>query len=201
MPKLNREYKKGKPHRDARLFVIVAEGEREDDYFDYFNERNSRIRVLTIRREQNTSAPKHFVSRLKKAEDSGDYTPEQTDIIWFVCDTDRWGSQLNDLKADCDERPNWNLAISNPCFEVWLHFHAGSVGLIKASCNELKTSLPKTRLGSFNASLYGQQIETAIFHAEKADTAPTSGFPETMQTKVYLLAKEMCALLGKTWNR
>ncbi len=32
MPKSNqrRPYKRGAPHRDARLFIIVAEGERED---------------------------------------------------------------------------------------------------------------------------------------------------------------------------
>ena len=37
MPKKNRSYKKGLPHRDARLFVIVAEGEREDAYFRWFH--------------------------------------------------------------------------------------------------------------------------------------------------------------------
>lgn len=29
----NRNYKKGAPHRDSRLFIIIAEGEREDAYF------------------------------------------------------------------------------------------------------------------------------------------------------------------------
>jgi len=36
MRRKNRSYKKGGRHRDARLFVIVAEGEREDAYFRYF---------------------------------------------------------------------------------------------------------------------------------------------------------------------
>lgn len=201
MPKPNRAYKKGGAHRDARLFVIVAEGDREDAYFAYFNERNSRIKVLTIHREQNTSAPKHFVARLNEAEERGNYTPEVNDAIWFVCDTDRWGSQLNELKANCDERSNWNLAISNPCFEVWLHFHAGPINQGKASCSQLKTSLPKTVLGGFNTGEYCSQIEAAIQHVEKADLIPDSYYPQLMQTKIYLLAKEMCALLGKNWNQ
>jgi len=38
MRRKNRSYKKGGRHRDARLFVIVAEGERKDAYFRYFFE-------------------------------------------------------------------------------------------------------------------------------------------------------------------
>lgn len=200
MPRLNREYKKGKPHRHSRLFVIVAEGEREDKYFAHFNLLNSRIKVLTILREQNASAPKHFVGRLKKAEEIGEYAPEATDEIWFVCDTDRWGSQLNELKTDCDQNTSWNLAISNPCFEVWLHYHSGPVITGKSGCSELKFRLTKTTLGEFNAETYCQHIETAIDHAAQADTRPESAFPEPMQTNIYRLARTMFQVLGKNWR-
>lgn len=197
MPRLNREYKKGKPHRDSRLFVIVAEGEREDKYFAHFNLSNSRIRVLTIQREQNASAPKHFAGRLKKAEETGEYAPEEIDAIWFVCDTDRWGSQLNELNTDCDQHINWNLAISNPCFEVWLHCHSGPISTDKAGCGALKALLPQTRLGSFDAKTYCRHIETAIDQATQADTQPDSAFPEPMQTNVY--RRKMVQVLGNNW--
>lgn len=200
MPRLNREYKKGKPYRDSRLFVIIAEGEREDSYFTHFNLLNSRIRVLTIQREQNASAPKHFVGRLRKAEETGEYAPEDTDEIWFVCDTDRWGTQLNELETDCKQQSNWNLAISNPCFEVWLHCHSGPVMTGKPGCSELKSRLPKTTLGEFNAEIYCRHIETAIYYAAQADTRPESAFPESMQTKVYRLARTMFQVLGKNWR-
>jgi hypothetical protein len=200
MPKQNREYKKGKPFRDSRLFVIIAEGEREDAYFNYFNERNSRVRVLPIAREAGKSAPKFFVNRLNKAIDAGEYTPVDSDLIWFVCDTDRWGNQLNELKADCDTQRNWTLTVSNPCFEVWLHFHAGGVNQVKVSCGELKASLPQTLLGGFNTDVYCRQIEMALYHAETADENPDSDFPAPMQTKVYRLAKQLCQFLGNNWK-
>lgn len=67
MPKrnTNRAYKRGEPHRDMRLFVIVAEGEREDEYFSWFDQRNSRIRVQIVPREGHASAPNHFIKRLE----------------------------------------------------------------------------------------------------------------------------------------
>lgn len=39
----NRAYKRGEAHRDALLFVIVAEGEREDRYFGWFDQKSQRI--------------------------------------------------------------------------------------------------------------------------------------------------------------
>lgn len=200
MPRLNREYKKGKPYRDSRLFVIIAEGDREDKYFAQFNLLNSRIRVLTIPREQNASAPKHFVGRLKKAEEIGEYTSEETDEIWFVCDTDRWRTQLNELKTDCEQRTNWNLAISNPCFEVWLHYHSGLVSTRALNCSDLKAQLPQTTLGGFDSKTYCQHIESAINYAAQADTQPNGDFPEPMQTNVYRLARKMIEVLGNNWQ-
>jgi hypothetical protein len=86
MRKQNRAYKKGSPFRDARLFVIVAEGEREDAYFRYFEKSNRRIKILLIPREGDASSPNLFLKRLEKAEDSVGYDPKQGDRVWFVCD-------------------------------------------------------------------------------------------------------------------
>lgn len=191
MPKLNREYKKGGAHRDARLFVIVAEGDREDEYFTHFNSLSQRIRILPIPREEGASAPKHFISRLQTAIKNGDYDPDDSDQIWFVCDTDRWKGQLGELITDCKRHPNWQAAISNPCFEVWLHYHSGPVNAEKVSCSHLKTTLAQSSLGSFSPKEYCAAIEDAICHAEKADLTPNNEMPIMMQTKLYRLAKEM----------
>lgn len=61
MQRNRRKYKKSAPFRDARLFIIVAEGEREDAYFSFFNERNQRIKVQPIPREKDKSAPNYFL--------------------------------------------------------------------------------------------------------------------------------------------
>ncbi|SHN36604.1 hypothetical protein SAMN05216311_110120 [Chitinophaga sp. CF418] len=55
MPRKNREYKKGAPHRDYRKFIIVAEGMREDDYFSYFNQLTPRVEVKIVAREGGKS--------------------------------------------------------------------------------------------------------------------------------------------------
>lgn len=196
MPRFNRAYKKGEPHRDSRLFVVVAEGEREDAYFRYFNRINSRIQVLLIPRKPGESSPKHFTDRILTAEDSGQYSPKDNDSVWFVCDVDRWQSQLHDLKIRCEATENWNLVISNPCFEVWLHYHSGPIVTGELNCQRLKEQLPTTQLGHFNVKTYCDRIWEASHHSEQADISPDNDFPELMQTKVYRLAKEIHKLLG-----
>lgn len=202
MPKQNREYKKGAPHRDARLFIIIAEGEREDAYFRSFISSDiSRLKVLIIDREENASAPKHFIDRLNKAERESNYSPEVDDQVWFVCDVDRWRKQIEELRFLCEGKSNLNLAVSNPCFEVWLHFHSGSISFPNdTNCTQLKSSLPKTLAGEFNPKHYGLRIRLAAKHAREADTSPESQFPDVMQTKLYKLAESMLEVLGNRWG-
>lgn len=198
MPKQNRAYKKGDPHRDARLFIIIAEGEREDAYFRSFDA--PRLKVLIVNREKDASAPKHFIDRLSKAESEGNYSPEVGDQVWFICDVDRWRRQIEELHFLCEGKSNWNLAISNPCFEVWLHFHSGSISYSNdMNCTQLKGSLPKTLAGEFNPKNYGLRLRLAAKNAREADTSPESHFPDVMQTKLYKLAESMLEVLGNRW--
>lgn len=201
MPKQNRSYKKGAPFRDARLFVIIAEGDREDSYFKWFNARNSRINIHIIDREENASAPKLFIGRLNKAQEEGKYSPQAADQVWFVCDVDKWRDQIEQLRVDCESAPNWHIAISNPCFEIWLHFHSDDVAFpADTTCNNLKTYLPQSSLGHYNSESYCLQIEQAAIRARNADKNPDSYFPDIMRTKVYKLAENMLAVLGNNWK-
>ena len=201
MPKQNRAYKKGNPFKDARLFVIVAEGHREENYFQWFNAKNSRIQILLIDRTENESAPKLFIDRIQKAESEGKYSPDAQDHVWFICDVDRWRQQIEELRENCQQKPNWNIAVSNPCFEVWLHFHSGRIQTGKEiSCHTLKQKLPKSATGAYNPEKYGPLIEKATEHAKNSDTSPDSFFPDKMQTKIYQLAESMLSVLGKNWQ-
>lgn len=200
MPKQNRSYKKGAPHRDARLFVIIAEGEREDTYFRWFDARSLRLNVYIIDRRNNASSPKHFTSRLSQAEEDGKYSPQDNDQVWFVCDVDRWRRQIEEMRILCDQEPNWNIAVSNKCFEVWLHFHSGPITLSKStSCSALKRALHSTSVGDFNPDKYCPLIEQAAQYAREADTSNDSFFPNVLQTKLYKLAESMLQVLGRNW--
>lgn len=203
MPKqnINRSYKRGESHRDARLFVIVTEGEREDKYFGWFDKKNQRIRVQMVSRDRQASAPKHFLERLNKYLDNVDTQLQSGDSIWFVLDVDTWTrASIDELIVLCEQTDNWHIAISNPCFEVWLNLHTGPLPNNGEGCNELKTLLNSRIKGGFHPNTICPLIDQAIGHARTSDSHPAQNFPDRMQTKVYRLAEAMLVVLGQQWR-
>jgi hypothetical protein len=196
----NREYKKGKPYKDFRKFIIVAEGEREDDYFRYFKQLSLRVDVTIVDREGGKSAAKHLWDRLNQYDYK--YGIEKEDIIWFVLDVDRWAKKdLQDLYDNCKEL-NHNIAISNPSFEVWLHYHI--IKLIPKELNtakSLKANLPKIVKGGYNRDNFANLIEIATENSAKVDENKNHYFPTPLTTKVYELASTLLSFLGKNWKR
>lgn len=203
MPKqnTNRSYKRGEAHRDARLFIIVTEGEREDKYFGWFDKKNQRIRVQMVPRDGQASAPKHFLERLNKYLDNADTQPQSSDSIWFVLDVDTWTrASIDELIVLCEQTPNWHIAISNPCFEVWLNLHTGALPADAEDCEALKTLLGARIRGGFHPNTVCPLIDAAIQNARGADSHPAQDFPDRMQTKVYWLAEAMLEVLGRHWR-
>lgn len=196
----NREYKKGKPHRDFRKFVIVAEGQREDEYFNYFGNLNRRVVVEIVPREAGKSAAKYLLERLAKYDE--DYGVEPEDLVWFVLDVDRWPrKEIDNLQQHSEGNANWSLAISNPCFEIWLHYHVlKSIAIELDSARKLKANLPKLVQGGYNRDYFAKLIETASENAAKADLHREHYFPEKSVSKVYFLADTLLGFLGKNWK-
>lgn len=201
MPRKNRAYKKGVPHRDARLFVIVAEGEREDAYFRFFHAQNQRIKIKVVPREGGKSAPKYFLARVDQFRSTEEWVPEVNDQLWFVLDVDRWERKdIDELYAHCRQTATWNLAISNPCFEVWLWYHqVARIDLPAPTCKVLKTRLDQLSPGGYTLEQDALQIETAMRQAQQVDAHPDHYFPASKETKVYQLARELLAVLGQNW--
>ena len=116
--------------RDYRLFAIACEGSvRERDYFECFEVLSSRISVDLIADVDedgnvvvsHNSSPDHVLQRAQVYANNTDLI--DGDQMWIVVDVDRWPEeQLSILAQECYSR-GWNLAISNPCFEVWLCYH------------------------------------------------------------------------------
>lgn len=203
MPKrnTNRAYKRGEAHRDARLFIIVTEGEREDRYFGWFDRKSQRIQVQLVPRQGQASAPKHFLNRLSQYLDENGADTKMEDSIWFVLDVDAWSREsIDELVVACNQASNWHIAISNPCFEVWLNLHKGPLPDNVEDCDALKTMLGDRIRGGFHPNTICPLIEDAIKYAQEADTHPGQDYPDRMQTKVYLLASAMRALLGQNWH-
>lgn len=126
MSRKNRGYKRGEPHRDARLFVIVCEGnKREKEYFTKLAEGHRRVKVRLLPPtddDSGKSAPKYVIERATAYVE--EYGLHEEDQLWLVMDIDGWDENLlRSIGKECEEKSGWNIALSNPCFEVWLHLH------------------------------------------------------------------------------
>ena len=138
--------------RDYKLFAIACEGgKREPEYFQLFEKISNRITIDIIGdiindEEMNyihetKSSPKWVLDRAVRYIEKEGLTEE--DELWFVMDIDRWqGNQIREIANYCKQKNNWHIALSNPCFEVWLIYHIKEEIDVKESldCKELKIS-------------------------------------------------------------
>lgn len=199
MPKPKKfTYEKKAPFRDAFLFIIVCEGtNREPDYFRFFDGMSSRVKVVPVVSAIG-GAPRLLIdvatAKVQELEAS-----DETDRLWFVIDTDRWREQLHEIRQECEQQPHWQVAQSNPCFEVWLYFHAKAQLPVLPNigqCNNWKPHLPTVIQGGFNPDFHPIAIETAIVNAKAAYQA-TGYFPDPGSTQLWELGEELLPLIKK----
>jgi len=120
--------------RDSEKFYILSyEGTiSEPKYFEdfrnseYFN-NSGKIEIIPVKRKrgQGSSSPNFVKNHLKSIKD--EYNFKSTDEFWLIIDRDHWESMHNisfdELIEDCDKEGNFFVALSNPCFEIWLILH------------------------------------------------------------------------------
>lgn len=203
MPKPNKfSYVKREPFRDAFLLVIMCEGKnREPQYFRFFDGLSSRVKVIPVESAEGSS-PKWLIEKARKIEEELAIDPF-TDMLWFVIDTDRWRHQLLEMRQECDNRRHWSVAQSNPCFEVWLYFHAKSnlPELDKIDqCNHWKPHLPKVIKGGFNSDFHPASIEIAMENAKKRYKY-TGYFPDPGCTDLWKLAEVLLSFVKKDLDK
>lgn len=111
-------------HRRARnpvVYLICEGSETEIRYFKKFRTRGCHIDIIPL-----TSQYKVADSLVKKAKatmGSNPYYPEDGDIIWCVFDRDD-NSDDSLLRAkQAAKREGYQLAYSNPSFELWFLVH------------------------------------------------------------------------------
>lgn len=201
--------------RDARLIVIASEGkDTERIYFKALAKEysNPRVHVHILERsvdEQNNSSPEHVLKQLNDYKSQ--YELEADDELWLVVDKDRWTeAMLSRVATEYSKEVAMHMALSNPCFELWLLLHIEDVALLtpeeqkqwmenrKKSKNAdpyLKVRL-RQKMGSYHESSYDAQtlmahVENAIERARTLDKNPNDRWPQTLGTRVYLLAKSV----------
>lgn len=197
------------PVRDYRLFAIACEGEKtEPQYFELFSYMSRKIKVDIIDYEiaettDNTiknykSAPKWVLDKAVKYIETSGFIDEDT--LWFVLDVDRWDKeQLRNIAQLCEDKPNWHVVLSNPCFEVWLYFHKKANIEVSGShsCRDFKHEISTFEKGGYHPLKFISDLEKAITNAEATDNHKDHYYPEFKETKVYLLGKALLAKIGR----
>ena len=201
--------------RDARLIVIASDGkDTERIYFKALAKEytNPRVHVHILERhenEHNNSSPEQVLNQLNDFK--GQYDLESDDELWLVIDRDRWtDAMLSHVAKECAQDDYLHVALSNPCFELWLLLHLVDATLLtpeeqqqwmenrrksKNADPYLKVQL-RQEMGSYHESAYDAQmliayVEDAIARAKALDKNPADRWPQTIGTRVYLLAESV----------
>lgn len=193
--------------RDAKLIVIASEGEvTERLYFDGLASSAeysaSNVHVEVLRRENRNSDPKALLISL--SEFKRKYTLKFDDELWVVCDVDRWGNKkLAEVNRLCKQK-GFFVAVSNPCFEIWLllhfitadSFNNSSKEKLERGCNNVILELKKV-LGSYSKTniemgKYLNRVEFAIDQAKTLDQG--QDWPTSLGTRIYALTESIIDL-------
>jgi hypothetical protein len=190
--------------RDDRVFVIATDDTyAPEQYFKYLP--LSRIKFVVLPTPQNSglSSPGHVVERLKEgfAAVRAKQEIQAGDEFWVFLDTDHHtgdshlAGTLQALQAA--RQAGFEIALSNPCFEVWLLLHHTDVspGTVFGKCDEVVRllrqalgSYDKTAIkdGHFRMGLVADAIRRARA-LESSPDAPEGYWPSSAGSRVYRL--------------
>ena len=197
MIKRIKEYGKKEPCRDAHKIYIVCEGkETEPAYFSFFKNCSSNLEIIAIPPTVGTDTLKlldNAKEQLLGEHKSYNVDYAHGDTVWFTFDTDLNEKEgkisplrefCNSMNAEIKSADNvkpyiaWNVAESNPSFEVWLYYHFYNE---KPSDEEVETYqsfkdfVNSKIVGGFNFQKDPAHLERAITYAtpfmqKKGDT-------------------------------
>jgi len=203
----NRLFERQSPSREAKSLYIFCEGaKREYQYFEYFREIDSRIKVEVNKLNPGENNSPKGLYDLAVSSFSGNkpkFTLQENDEVWIVIDTDPDKSnsreeQITQIKEVCQSKDNWFVVESNPCFEVWLYFHQNEkIEEFESDdiCKSWKQKVNESYDGGFDSRRHPIFIEEAIQNAERNFDSDKSNRPLKSSTEVYLLAKSMFAVI------
>lgn len=219
MIRRRKDYGKQAPSRDAHKMYIVCEGEgTEPDYFAFFEGLSSNLQVITIPPTNGKTDPLKLMERAQQAlsGDNREYSVEYEngDTVWFVIDTDKWEKEgkIAPLREFCSEQNDsiprifdeikrydaWNVAQSNPCFEVWLyyHFYEDQPLLDEVEeCVSFKEFVDSKISGGFNFEKDPARLEDAIINAQNNFSINEDNTLSLFASEVYKLGAEINAFV------
>lgn len=209
-----KDYSKREPTKDARKIYIVCEGKStEPCYFTFFRGLSSNLELIVIPPDEGTDPLK--LKELAERILIGDTRKHTIDYlhrdkVWFAIDTDSWEDEgkIEPLRDFCmamnkqiiqkysEVKPYqaWNVAQSNPSFEVWLYYHHYTERPGKDDVDEqpsVKAYVNNQIAGGFDYQRDPAHLQDAIDNSEKNYSPRLDGSPGWFSTEQYLLGKEI----------
>ncbi|HEY8780269.1 MAG TPA: RloB family protein [Mucilaginibacter sp.] len=196
--------------------IIVLAFEGNDTERIYFSDLKDDVKFendiihlyLLIRPKNDTkSAPIHVFNKLKK-EIKEEYNLDVADELWMIVDKDNW-QNIPEIIELCKNESNFFVALSNPCFELWLLLHIIDIKQfteqeqnkildnkkISNSKNYIDRVLGSVVNGGYNKTnprpeRFLPYINDAISRAEDLDDK-SEDYPSKLGTHVYKVAKKI----------
>ena len=197
--------------KEVYLVSIASEGKTEEQYFDGIHDLDSSeiIKVERLEKEDDTdtkSHPNHVIELLDERKEYWQEHGIEANELWMVVDRDKQNvseEQLNAIIDKC-EKEGYNLALSNPTFELWLLMHKSDLKgyskeelLNNEKVNKTRRFIDKelsTILGGYNKkNLKFENFETGIKDAiQRANEFPTDN-----NSLLKELGTSVCVLVDK----
>jgi hypothetical protein len=113
----------GRRKRNPVVYLICEGSETEIRYFKQFRSRGCNIDIIPIP-SQYKSADR-LVQKARATMGNNPFYPDDGDIIWCVFDRDDNTNTMLSKAKQIAIKEGYQIAFSNPSFEVWflLHFH------------------------------------------------------------------------------
>jgi RloB-like protein len=183
--------------RDDRLFIIACDDTyAPKQYFEFF--RIPRIHVHVVPTTDGSSNAQAVLDRLLE------YDCQDHDERWILLDTDHAirGPHIKQFLAALQtaRQKGINVALSRPCFELWLLLHHVGEGVVAglADCNAVDTHLRQV-LGGYNktnlvAGDYPlKSIAEACARAKRLEEVAGGGdIPDRNTTRVFQIWASIC---------
>jgi hypothetical protein len=195
MPRKLRNARRSGFLKPKKFFIIATEGAlTEKIYFDEFKPpREAAFQVKVLENRKHKTRPKQVFKRLVSY--SGEFALAPDDELWLVIDRDSWTQdELDEVAQLIAERNNFYLALSNPCFELWLFLHFAENKPFNYRHQippELKRLIGAFEKGDYDASKCVQLVRKAIERANALDLRPGDPWPTKQGSRVYRLMKKL----------
>jgi len=180
--------------RDDRLFIVACDDTyAPKQYFDFFRLTRVQVHVVST---PNDDTRCHAIDVLNRLET---FTYEDDDERWMLLDTDRFvnGSQVKQFNRIIKEAKEKGIfvALSKPCFELWLLLHHADKDVITKLDNakDVEKAL-RHLLGGYNKTHLKREhfpleaVAKAYRQAKALDKKVKGGaIPQTNTSRVYQL--------------